>query len=121
MAGEADDAHAFRRGLAYARGHGGGLLKRLFSARTLGLFDRLPARSTASYLSGLLIGTEVGEALDCLGAQPSNQKITVVGSSELVGRYFAAIEDVGLRGGRGIDDASAQGLFLIARAAGMVP
>ena len=121
MAGEADDARAFRRGLAYARAHGGGLLKRLFSARTLGLFDQLPAESIASYLSGLLIGTEVREALDCLEDAAADQEITVVGGSELVGRYFAAIEDAGLRGGRGVDEASALGLFLIARAAGMVP
>ena len=43
MAGEATDEAAFARGLAYGRTGPGGLLKRLFSARTLGLFDQLLA------------------------------------------------------------------------------
>ena len=66
MQGEADDHAAFERGLAYARAGGGGLLRRLFSARTLGLFDLLPESGVASYLSGLLIGSEIDEALACL-------------------------------------------------------
>jgi 2-dehydro-3-deoxygalactonokinase len=118
MAGDAHDAQAFRRGVAYARGARGGLLKRLFSARTLGLFGQLPAEAVASYLSGLLIGTEVREALDCLEQAPAGQEITVVGSSDLTERYLAAIEDAGLRSRRASADASARGLFLIAAAAG---
>jgi len=120
MAGERDDANAFRRGLAYARGRGGGLLKRLFSARTLCLFGELPEREVASYLSGLLIGTELREALDSLEQPASGQEITVVGGADLCGRYLAAIEDAGLRGRRASDDAAARGLFLIARAAGLI-
>jgi len=120
MAGERDDGAAFRRGLAYARGRGGGLLKRLFSARTLGLFGELPESGTASYLSGLLIGTELREALDCLEQAPAGQEITVVGGADLSRRYLAAIADAGLRGRRAADDAGARGLFLIARAAGLI-
>jgi 2-dehydro-3-deoxygalactonokinase len=118
MAGEQDDDAAFRRGLAYARA--GGLLKRLFSARTLGLFGALPESGTASYLSGLLIGTEVQDALDCLEQPPTGQEITVVGGADLTGRYLTAIEHAGLRGRPAADDAGARGLFLIARAAGLI-
>jgi 2-dehydro-3-deoxygalactonokinase len=118
MAGEAHDAQAFRRGVAYARGAHGGLLKRLFSARTLGLFGQLPAEAIASYLSGVLIGTEVGDALDCLDQAPADQEITVIGSSDLSARYLTAIEGAGLRGCRAAADAAAHGLFLIAAAAG---
>ena len=107
MAGEADDAEAFRRGVAYARGARGGLLKRLFSARTLGLFGQLPAEAIASYLSGLLIGTEVREALDCLEQAPVDQEVTVIGSSDLTERYVTAIEAAGLRGRRAAADAGA--------------
>ena len=96
IAGEQDDADAFRRGLAYARASRGGLLKRLFSARTLGLFGALPETGIASYLSGLLIGSELREALECLERGPADQKITVVGSSDLSGRYLAAIQHAGL-------------------------
>jgi 2-dehydro-3-deoxygalactonokinase len=119
MASETDDDDAFRRGLAYARGNGGGLLKRLFSARTLGLFGELPESAIASYLSGLLIGTELREALDCL-EQPPDAEITIVGGGDLSGRYLAAIVDAGLRGRRAADDAAARGLFLIARRAGLI-
>jgi 2-dehydro-3-deoxygalactonokinase len=118
MAGEAHDAQAFRRGVAYAGSEGGGLLKRLFSARTLGLFGQLPAEAVASYLSGLLIGAEVREALDCLEQTPVGQEVTVIGSSDLTERYMTAIEDAGLRSRRATADAGARGLFLIAAAAG---
>jgi 2-dehydro-3-deoxygalactonokinase len=120
MAGDADDEAAFRRGLAYARSPKGGLLKSLFSARTLGLFGDLAASGIASYLSGLLIGTELREALDCLEQPPVDQEITVVGSSDLVARYLAAIRHAGLRGREAAEHAGARGLFLIARAAGLI-
>jgi 2-dehydro-3-deoxygalactonokinase len=120
MAEAEHDALAFQRGLAYARAERGGLLKRLFSARTLALFEQLPVQSVASYLSGLLIGTEVREALACLERAPVGQEITVIGSSGLIEHYLAAIEDAGLRGRLGAPDAGARGLFLIAGAAGLV-
>jgi 2-dehydro-3-deoxygalactonokinase len=120
MAGEAADEAAFRRGLAYGGGARGGLLRRLFSARTLALFGQLPASAVGAYLSGLLIGSEVAEALDCLEEPPSGREITLIGSSDLTGRYLTAIEAAGLRGRRAADDAAARGLFLIARAAGLV-
>jgi 2-dehydro-3-deoxygalactonokinase len=120
MAGDHGDDDAFCRGLAYARAGRGGLLKRLFSARTLGLFGALPEAAIASYLSGLLIGSELAEALECLERGPADREIMVVGSSELSGRYLAAIEHAGLRGRRAPDDAGARGLFLIAHAAGLI-
>ena len=119
MTAEARDDDAFRRGVGYARSSGGGLLKRLFSARTLALFGELPASSTASYLSGLLIGSEIAEALDCLEQAPAGE-ITVIGSSDLSERYLLAIAQAGLSGRRAADDAGARGLFLIARAAGLI-
>ena len=120
MADAEHDPQAFRRGLAYARAEGGGLLKRLFSARTLALFEQLPSQGVAWYLSGLLIGTEIREALDCLERPSVGQEITVIGSSDLTDRYLAAIQDAGLRAHRGAPDAGARGLFLIAVAAGLV-
>jgi 2-dehydro-3-deoxygalactonokinase len=120
MEGEVQDDDAFARGLGYARQGPGGLLRRLFSVRTLGLFDRLPASAGASYLSGLLIGSEIGEALDCLpGGEPS--EVTVIGDSALAERYRRAIEAAGLRARTGAADASARGQLLIARAAGLLP
>jgi 2-dehydro-3-deoxygalactonokinase len=119
MQGEADDHAAFERGLGYARTGRGGLLKRLFSARTLGLFDLLPESSIASYLSGLLIGSEIEEALACLEA-PDDGAIGVIGASQLAWRYRAALAARGLRVRPAADDAGARGQFLIARAAGLI-
>jgi 2-dehydro-3-deoxyphosphogalactonate aldolase len=53
-----DDA-AYRCGIARA-GDGGGLLHNAFGMRALGLFGRLSPAESASYLSGLLIGEELG-------------------------------------------------------------
>jgi 2-dehydro-3-deoxygalactonokinase len=121
MAGEAADEAAFARGLAYGRNGPGGLLKRLFSARTLGLFDRLPAAGIGSYLSGLLIGSEIAEALQCLPEIPGAAGITVIGTSELAERYRRAIAAAGLPVRTGHAEASAHGQLLIARAAGLLP
>jgi 2-dehydro-3-deoxygalactonokinase len=120
MAGETHDEDAFRRGLAYGRGRPGGLLRRLFSARTLGLFGKLPESCSASYLSGLLIGSEIAEALDCLERVPAGREITVIGSSDLTDRYLVAIADVGLRARPAAPEVGARGLFLIGRAAGLI-
>jgi 2-dehydro-3-deoxygalactonokinase len=117
MRGEADDHAAFERGLAYARNGAGGLLQRLFSARTLGLFDLLPETGVASYLSGLLIGSEIEEALDCLAA---DAEIRVVGASRLARRYRGALAARDLRVRPARDEATARGQWLIARAAGLI-
>jgi 2-dehydro-3-deoxygalactonokinase len=119
MQGEAEDHAAFERGLAYARTGKGGLLRRLFSARTLGLFDLLPDSGIASYLSGLLIGSEIEEALACVQA-PGDGAIGVIGASQLAWRYRAALGTRGLRVRPAAAHASARGQFLIARAAGLI-
>jgi len=119
MQGDADDHAAFERGLAYAQSSRGGLLRRLFSARTLGLFDLLPESGTAPYLSGLLIGSEIDEALDCL--EPlADAQIRVIGASRLALHYRRALGVRNLRVRDARPDASARGQFLIARAAGMI-
>jgi 2-dehydro-3-deoxygalactonokinase len=119
MQGEADDHAAFERGLAHARTGKSGLLKRLFSARTLGLFGRLPEAGIASYLSGLLIGSEIEEALGCLEVAP-DAEIRVIGASKVAWRYRGALAARDLRVRPARDDASARGQFLIAHAAGLL-
>ena len=114
------DPASFAQGLAHAGAGGQGLLRRLFSARTLALTDRLPTTGVASYLSGLLIGTEVAEGLALIARDPG-QAILVVGQGELAGRYLEALERAG-RGARSApEDAAAAGHFAIARAAGLLP
>jgi len=119
MKGDRPVDAAFTRGLAHAREGAGGLLRKLFSARTLGLFDRVPAEGIASYLSGLLIGTEIAEALGCLEL-PDGVEITVIGEGALCERYLTAIAAAGLSGRPAAEHASARGQFLIAQAAGLI-
>ena len=119
--GRGSDPAGFARGVAHAaleqKGRGG-LLRRLFSARTLGLFDKVPAKALRSYLSGLLIGGEIEEAAQWLGAKPG--QVTVIGGAALTAAYGAALKQRGIAAELAPADASAGGLWRIARAAGMV-
>ena len=121
--GEGEDAAARERGLAYGLlddARAGGLLKRVFSARTLGLFDEIPPAGVASYLSGLLIGTEIREAMGCARARVAVEAATVLGESALCELYVAALAHAGLAAERGAANAAARGHWRIARAAGLV-
>ena len=84
------DEAAFLRGVACA-GNGEGLLHNAFGARTLALFQRLPAPALASYLSGVLIGEE-------LRTQPLEgiRDIVLIGAPALTARYALALKTVGI-------------------------
>ena len=70
--------------------NGQGLLHNAFGARTLALFDRMPTRELASYLSGILIGEE-------LRTQSVHAAVDVVliGSPALTQRYLLALQAAG--------------------------
>jgi 2-dehydro-3-deoxygalactonokinase len=119
MVGEAHAGDAFRRGVEFAGRAGGGLLKRLFSARTLPLFDKLPAAAVASYLSGLLIGQEIVEAGNWIGSPHiATARPTIVGSAALVQRYAEALAILGIESRVGPADAAVIGIRRILIAAG---
>ncbi|MGK9235683.1 2-dehydro-3-deoxygalactonokinase [Inquilinus limosus] len=127
MDGRAYDQPAFRRGLALGASAGGGLLRRLFSARTLGLFGELEPKATGSYLSGLLIGAEVADARATVaaaigaaatGAAP--EEVTIVGGAELSARYAEAIEAAGLRSRIAPADTTVRALWRLAKHAELV-
>lgn len=79
------DRAAFGAGVQEARA-ARGLLASAFSARTLGLLDRLPAAALPSYLSGLVIGEELREQQPQAGAT-----VIAIGSPELTLRYAEAL------------------------------
>jgi 2-dehydro-3-deoxygalactonokinase len=83
------DETAFRRGVARASA-GEGLLHNAFGVRALGLFGRLSPAESASYLSGLLIGEEIGRQ-----TLPASREVIVVGASALVERYALALSERG--------------------------
>ncbi len=126
MEGAAHDAEAFRRGVGHALAQPagrGGLLHRLFSARTLGLFDRVPKAGLRSYLSGLLIGSEAVEARAALAGvaapAPASATVAVIGSTRLVPLYTEALALAGFACVERDEQVAARGLHLIARAAGL--
>ncbi len=111
----APDPAGFDRGVS-AGLEGQGLLGRLFSARTLPLTGRLAETAVADYLSGLLIGTEIAEAV--AAERPTG--VVVVGSDALARRYGQALDMAGLAHRLGRPQAAARGQWRIARAAGLV-
>jgi 2-dehydro-3-deoxygalactonokinase len=111
MEGDAHDPLTFRRGVDYGSKADGGLLKRLFSVRTLALFDRLPATGVASYLSGLLIGREIAEAIAWVGSpHVATTRPTIVGSSTLAPRYAEALAQLGIESRIGPEQAAVAGI-----------
>ena len=102
------DADAFNQGVALAL-RGNSLLQTAFSARTLSLFERLPATALPSYLSGLVIGEE-------LRAQPlqTGETVVVIGSDALTERYELALAQRRVSARRVGQEAAWRGLWAIA-------
>lgn len=111
------DPETFRQGLAQARTEGAGALTHLlFGVRTSGLFERMKRASLASYLSGLLIGAEMMDAV----AWSKAKNVIAVGSPKLLENYRRAAEFFGL--GLAAHDNNAllpPALYMIARDAGL--
>jgi 2-dehydro-3-deoxygalactonokinase len=84
---------AFEAGLVAAR-HGG-FTHMAFCCRALVVTDMMPAEHSASYLSGLLIGTEIYDILQRTGDQ-MRFPIQIIGSPSLAARYLNALEVLGL-------------------------
>lgn len=111
------DAAAFARGVHYGLDAPEALLSRVFSARTLGLFNQLGETALPSYLSGLLIGSEIGGALK---AAPHTGSVAILGNAGLTLRYTEAFAIAGIATAAGAVDCAATGLWRIAGAAGLL-
>jgi len=105
------------RGAAAAGGKTkSGLLGLLFGARALPLMGKLDPDDSGEYLSGLLIGAEIGEARRLYpGEEPH-----VAGAEPLVKRYLAAFEALGVGAHAAAPRAAARGLLRIARDRGLL-
>jgi len=106
----------FLRGLAEAHKHAGKLLHQVFQARSLRLDKQLSAEGAASWLSGLLIGSDVGGAL-ALFNRPARAPVYVVGTPQLTSGYASALQHHGCKAVE-IDgaDAALRGLALVFQA-----
>jgi len=89
-----DDLGAFGAGVE-AAGDGGGLAARLFSVRSRVVGGGAPARESASYLSGLLIGAEIAGVAPLLGVQAAAPAV-LIGDPALCEWYRMAFERLGL-------------------------
>ena len=108
------DAAAFDAGCRRAQ-TGAAILHDLFSARTEGLFALRTPEALVSYLSGLLVGEEVREALALAPARTVN----LVCSPALAAPYGRALAVYGV-GHQIVDgDVAFAGLHAIGRAAGL--
>ncbi|WP_300730011.1 2-dehydro-3-deoxygalactonokinase [Pseudomonas sp.] len=119
------DAAAFEHGVGVALSPDGraGLLSTLFSARTLSLTGQLNAVQQPDYVSGLLIGHELS-ALGALlrdrrGDQPL-PTIILIGNAQLCDRYQRALTLCGFAHVRLAEQATEQGLWHLAHAAGLL-
>ncbi|GBD44003.1 putative 2-dehydro-3-deoxygalactonokinase DgoK1 [bacterium HR40] len=120
MAGEAFQASAFEEGVRAGHAPGkatGGLLHRLFGVRTRGLAGELAPEAAASFLSGLLIGSEIREAE---GMYSTGRAVDLIGSFALATRYGRAFALLGRPSTIWPEDLAARGHFALARAAGLV-
>jgi 2-dehydro-3-deoxygalactonokinase len=88
----------------------------LFSVRTSGLLGGRPAEALPDYLSGLLVGAEVGS----MSSRFAPKAVTLIGEPGLVDRYGVAFQLAGITFNRAAADATTQGQWRIAVAAGLV-
>lgn len=105
--GELDES-AFERGVAHSL-HANSLLHAAFSARTLALFERLSAGALPSYLSGLVIGEELGAQQLRAGAD-----VVLIGAEALTRRYELGLRLLGVTAQRAGSEATWRGLHAIA-------
>jgi 2-dehydro-3-deoxygalactonokinase len=106
----AEDEDAFRRGVERGLADPA-VTASIFSARVGMLAGRLDAASAPDYLSGLLIGSEIGAQRSCA----DDGEVTVVGAPGLSRRYGLALEMAGFPAVRMADAAAvtATGLWRI--------
>lgn len=92
----------------------------IFSARTAGLMGNIAPGGLPDYLSGVLIGLELGSALASTGGAEGDVPITLIGDDALCCRYEMAFELRGIATRRAASDAVTTGLYSIALASGLM-
>ncbi len=118
QAWSADLQSAFEDGVARAVDAAGAFGRLLFSARSRVLVGDLAAEQVSAYLSGLLIGSEIHDAMrlfDAGGAPP-----LIIAEPELAARYESAFRILGHATRTAPPDAAVRGLFAIARSAALL-
>jgi 2-dehydro-3-deoxygalactonokinase len=90
------DSRDFERGLAESAKHPEvPLLHKLFQSRSLRLDRQLSAEGAMSWMSGLLIGTDVRGALPLFSSHDAGAPVYVIGAPHLTASYAQAIAHCG--------------------------
>ena len=108
---------AFDDGVARGLANPGALGHLLFTVRTEGLLGRRAPEQLPAYLSGLLIGAEIGDALHAFSPQAAP---CVIASPALAARYLRALRQAGVEAHAAQGEPARAGLFAIATHAGLV-
>ncbi len=119
---ESVDTDAFDRGFLAAFAPDAPVITHLlFTVRSLSLFARLTPLQAPSYLSGLLIGAEMKDALAWIGTHGAGKDVIGIGSAGLLESYGRAARLAGISLERlESDDILPPALFAIACDAGLV-
>ncbi len=117
MSGEGDEADPFNAGVKRGAAAPELLLHTIFGTRTLGLFGTLKPDALPSYLSGLLIGSEIAAATRDL---QSKEGVTILASAALAERYAKACALCDVKAVIGPENAAVVGLARIAKSAGLL-
>ena len=122
MEGEKRDEEAFTNGCNQALNSSHGLLSQLFSARTMGLFQQVEAKGIHSFLSGLIIGSEIKEGISrsFQNSNFSETKVKLIGEISLCALYKKAFEIAGVQAKLIKNNPVINGLFQIAKAAALI-
>lgn len=113
--GDEYEEPAFLRGVEQGAETGvksGTVLAKIFTARSGMLLQQHRATEVASYLSGVLIGSEVANALRALPDR--SLQVTIVGTHLLCTRYARCLEALGCRNYSIVDDAAVKGFSRMA-------
>ena len=107
---------AFDQGLRLGLSQHAHLLHTLFAARTAGLVERIAPEGLPEFLSGILLGAEVGSA--CAGGAPP--AVALLGEPALCERYARALQIAAVACSMAAADASTRGQWRVAVAAGLL-
>jgi 2-dehydro-3-deoxygalactonokinase len=117
MTSDTHEPIAFRTGLDKAMADPAGFMHSIFSVRSLGLFQAMPPEHLSSYLSGLVIGTEIAHAT---AHHSKAADYVILASVGLGARYLEAMQHVGLNVAMGDALAVIKGQAAIAQKAGVI-
>ena len=97
MKGDEDHQESFDRGCSQALESPFGLLSQLFSARTMGLFQQVEEEGIHSFLSGLILGSELKEAFSRFSSRKEKEfpSLKLIGEGKLVESYQRAFQLAG--------------------------